>query len=146
LLLAGEVLFAVSDLQYEDVQGGGMPSSRWVAHLLAVGQGTQPGPSRQPSASTRSARTPAGTPAEASPQRILVHTWPVLSVAFSPDGRTLATGSGDASVRLWEIATGRRTAKLTDHTWPVLSVVFAPDGRTLATSSGDDTVRLWLVG
>ncbi|UKY55085.1 trypsin-like peptidase domain-containing protein [Streptomyces inhibens] len=70
------------------------------------------------------------------------HTGTVESVAFSPDGRTLATGSDDHSVRLWDMATGKRRTVLTGHTNAVDSVAFSPDGHTLATGSDDGTVRL----
>ena len=69
----------------------------------------------------------------------------VSSVAFSPDGRTLATGSEDMTARLWEVATGREIAALRGHENPVSSVAFSPDGRTLATGSHDKTARLWEV-
>ena len=71
------------------------------------------------------------------------HTAGVQSVAWSPDGKTLATGGDDKVVRLWDSA-GRRQigAPLTGHTNGVWSVAWSPDGKTLAT--GDDkTVRLW---
>ncbi|MFE7681325.1 WD40 repeat domain-containing serine/threonine protein kinase, partial [Streptomyces anulatus] len=74
------------------------------------------------------------------------HTLAVFSVAFSPDGRTLATGSGDWEVRLWDMATDRTTATLTGHEGWVESVAFSPDGRTLATGSADHEVWLWDVG
>jgi WD40 repeat protein len=67
-------------------------------------------------------------------------------IAFSPDGRTLATGSGDNTARLWEIATGREIAALRGHEDDVGSVTFSPDGRMLATGSRDNTARLWPVG
>jgi WD40 repeat protein len=70
------------------------------------------------------------------------HTSPIDSAAFSPDGRTLATGSSDKTVRLWDLATGQATATLTPHDGYVIAVAFSPDGRTLATAV-DDTVRLW---
>ncbi|MGH3803213.1 MAG: WD40 repeat domain-containing protein, partial [Pseudonocardiaceae bacterium] len=75
------------------------------------------------------------------------HTDSVFSVAFAPDGRTLATGSFDTKVILWNLADltqpQRLGQPLTAHTNTVLSVAFSPDGRTLATASADDTVILW---
>jgi uncharacterized protein with WD repeat len=68
----------------------------------------------------------------------------VLAVAFSPDGRWLATGSWDNTARVWEAASGQEVARMT-HEGPVLAVAFSPDGRWLATGSDDNTARVWLV-
>jgi hypothetical protein len=67
----------------------------------------------------------------------------VWSVAFSPDGARLASGSDDGTVRLWDTATGEPAATLTGHTSRVWSVAFSPDGARLASGSTDSTVRLW---
>ncbi len=65
------------------------------------------------------------------------------SVAFAPDGRTLATGSYDRTVRLWDVDKGIETRRLIGHEGAVESVAFALDGRFLASGSRDRTVRLW---
>jgi WD40 repeat protein/uncharacterized caspase-like protein len=71
------------------------------------------------------------------------HTSGVFSVAFSPDGRTLASGSQDHTIKLWDVASSRELRTLTGHTDWVTSVVFSPDGRTLASGSHDGTIKLW---
>ena len=60
-----------------------------------------------------------------------------------PDGNTIATGSYDRTVRLWDIATSTLINTLTGHTSSVNSVAYSPDGNTIATGSEDNTVRLW---
>src|SRR5271165_4292311 len=67
----------------------------------------------------------------------------VSSVAWSPDGKTLASGSDDHTVKLWEVATAKLLSTLEGHAGSVLSVAWSPDGKTLASGSGDNTVKLW---
>jgi len=71
------------------------------------------------------------------------HTSGINAAAFSPDGRTLATGSTDTTIRLWDLATGQTTITVNPHGGYVAAVTFSPDGRTLASASTDNTVRLW---
>ena len=73
------------------------------------------------------------------------HTRDVQSVAFSPDGQTLVSGSVDQTVRMWRVSDGALLHKLEGHTDPVYGVAFSPDGQTLASGSMDQTVRLWRV-
>ena len=74
------------------------------------------------------------------------YTQEVRSVAFSPDGKTLASGNADQMVRLWEISTGQCLNILQGHSRVVYSVAFSPDEKALASGSADQTVRLWKVG
>jgi RNA polymerase sigma factor (sigma-70 family) len=74
------------------------------------------------------------------------HAAPLWAVAFSPDGKLLATGGQETTLRLWEVATGQEVSPRDAHPTWVRSVAFSPDGKTLASGSRDRTVRLWDLG
>ncbi len=67
----------------------------------------------------------------------------VYAVAFSPDGNTLASGSSDNSIRLWDVQSGKERQVLLGHLNPVWSVAFSPDSDSLASGSLNGTLRLW---
>jgi WD40 repeat protein len=67
----------------------------------------------------------------------------INSLAFSPDGKTLATASLDRTIKLWDAVTGKDLATLKGHTDGLYSVAFSPDGMTLATAGRDRTVKVW---
>lgn len=74
------------------------------------------------------------------------HSYHIFSVAFSPDGKWLATGSGDKTVRVWDTETWQPVTTLTGHSNDIFSVAFSPNGKWLCTGSWDRTVKVWDVG
>ena len=92
-------------------------------------------------------------PAHAQKAELVVqlgHTDSVNSVAYSPDGKTLASAGGDKTIKLWNVATGQLLRTLQGHSGGISSVSFAPDGKTLASAGhytgaggSDNAVRVW---
>ena len=99
------------------------------------------GCSRRPATIAQSA---SGTPAPAQLKHTLQdHSDSVYAVAFSPDGRLLASAGADRSVKVWEVATGQRLYSLNDAADWVYAVAWHPDGKHLAAAGVDKSIRVW---
>ncbi|MFP6618289.1 MAG: hypothetical protein VB877_03005, partial [Pirellulaceae bacterium] len=71
------------------------------------------------------------------------HTGYVSSVAFSPDGKQIVSGSADSTLIIWDAESGQKVRTLNGHNNTVLSVAFSPDGKQIVSGSLDKTLRLW---
>ncbi len=76
-------------------------------------------------------------------QTIAAHSSWVKSLAISPNGRIMASGSNDKTIRLWDLRDGNRIRTIEGHTGSVNAIEFSPDGQILASGSDDETIRLW---
>ncbi len=119
---------------------------------------TIPVPQRMPAVQNAVPTTVAGTiipvprmqrvvPARAPTWRcvhtLVGHSHAVTSIAFSPDGVTLASGSEDKTIEMWKLDAGKRWYTLTGHSDWVTCVAFSPDGATLASGGRDKTIQIW---
>jgi WD40 repeat protein len=113
--------------------------------LLALG-GVWYSQSRE-SAITKSSNPsqPASTTSENSdlPKTLKGHSSDVNAIAFTPDGKTIVTGSDDKTIKLWSLATGEEIRTLKKHSNWVWTLAISPDGKTLASGSADHTIKLW---
>lgn len=69
----------------------------------------------------------------------------IHSIAFHPDGKQIASGSTDKTIKIWQLSSGQELRTLTGHSDDVFSVTFSPDGKQIASGSKDKTVKLWQV-
>ena len=77
---------------------------------------------------------------------VIIGKWQVWSVAFSPDGKQIVSGSNDQTIRVWNVATGEQCGEaLRGHDSSVTSVAFSPDGKQIVSGSDDQTIRVWNV-
>ena len=77
------------------------------------------------------------------PYIFLKHGERVTDIKFSPEGKTIASGGTDNTIKLWDVATSTLKDTLEGHTHWVNSVVFSTDGKTIASGGGDNTIKLW---
>ena len=120
-----------------------------VAATAALITACSPTPTPTPTPTPKPSPTPTPTPivveAKEKCSGLEAHRDTVSSIAISPDGKLLASASGDSTIKLWNLNDGSLVRELKGHTRRVNSVAFSPEGSLVASGSLDNTVRLWRV-
>ncbi|MGK7925182.1 MAG: WD40 repeat domain-containing protein, partial [Spirulina sp.] len=78
--------------------------------------------------------------------RSLRESYKILTIAFSPNGETFASGGSDGMARLWDLKTGKVLQIFTGHDEFVSAISFSKDGKTLLSGDGDGNIKFWQVG
>ena len=86
---------------------------------------------------------PSGLFSKKTADDVKAHISTIFSLSFSPDGRVLASGSADKTIKLWEMSSGILIKTMNSHTNSVNTLCFSPDGGILVSGSSDDTIKLW---
>jgi len=76
-------------------------------------------------------------------QSLKGHLDQINSIAFSPNGQLLASGSADKTIKVWNLKTGQAVQTYIGHSGSVNSIVFTPDGKSIASGSQDGTIKIW---
>ncbi|MFL5244097.1 MAG: WD40 repeat domain-containing protein [Gemmataceae bacterium] len=88
---------------------------------------------------------PNGLPSPQAEKLLSGHKDVIFGLAFSPDGKTLASSGYDRLIKLWDVATGKEIMTLKDHSDTVYGLAFSPDGKMLASGAADRAVKIWEV-
>ena len=116
------------------------PGLLWTGRELALRRSR---PAMPPGSTPPAPTWPPGNASTPGSRAVFSHADAVTCVAFSPDGKTVLTGSDDKTARLWDAATGQPIGQPLTHQGAVMAVAFSPDGKTVLTGSEDKTARLW---